>query len=200
MKRKIGKEILEWVICFVVAYVIYLIVNYFIGTVSGIKQSSMYPTAKDGEKVLISRRVLWNKEIKRGDIVTIEAPLGLGEEGLAEYSKHKGLGWFSYYVMGIGKKSYIKRVIALEGEHLVIAEDGKIYIDDKKLEEDYLTEENTPRLGDVYDITIPEGYVFVMGDNREGSKDSREFGAVPVDKIEGKVGIRIWPLNKIGAL
>lgn len=200
MKRKIGKEILEWVICFVVAYVIYLIVNYFIGTVSGIKQSSMYPTAKDGEKVLISRRVLWNKEIKRGDIVTIEAPLGLGEEGLAEYSKHKGLGWFSYHVMGIGKKSYIKRVIALEGEHLVIAEDGKIYIDDEKLEEDYLTEENTPRLGDVYDIIVPEGYVFVMGDNREGSKDSREFGAVPVDKIEGKVGIRIWPLNKIGAL
>jgi signal peptidase I len=102
--------------------------------------------------------------------------------------------------MGIGKISYIKRVIALEGEHLYISEKGEVYIDDKKLEETYLTEDTTPRIGNVYDIVVPKGYVFVMGDNRDESKDSRTFGAIPLKKVEGKVGIRVWPLNKMGAI
>ena len=50
----------------------------------------------------------------------------------------------------------------------------------------------------MYDVQIPEGYVFCIGDNREGSMDCRMFGAVPIDKVEGKVIGRIWPLNKIG--
>ncbi len=69
MNNKVKKEIWEWIVCFVVAYVIYLVLNYFIGTISGVKQVSMYPTVKEGEKVVISRRILWNKEIKREDVV-----------------------------------------------------------------------------------------------------------------------------------
>lgn len=200
MNNKVKKEIWEWIVCFVVAYVIYLVLNYFLGTISGVKQVSMYPTVKEGEKVVISRRILWNKEIKRGDIVTIEAPLSVDEKGLAVYRKYSGISWVIHNFMGIGKISYIKRVIALEGEHLYISEKGEVYIEDEKLEETYLTEDTTLRIGNVYDIVVPKGYVFVMGDNRDESKDSRTFGAIPLKKVEGKVGIRVWPLNKMGAI
>ena len=203
LKNKWIKEIVEWVICFVVAYAIYLVINYFIGTIAGIKQASMYPTAKDGDRVVISRRVLFNKSINRTDVVILEAPLDVenNQGNFAIYEEKTGLGFFTYKIMGLGKRSYIKRVIGLPGEHIYIAETGEVYIDDNLLDEPYLVEGlKTPRTGNYYDVVIPEGYVFVMGDNREGSKDSRELGLIPIDKIEGKVLTRIWPLNKIGRL
>ena len=205
MKNKVIKEILDWLVCIVIAYILYLIINYFFGTVSGVKQSSMYPTAKQGDKLVISRRIIKPKKLERGQIVTLEAPLfGAGIEiknNIALYPEYEGISNFIYHVMGVGKRSYVKRVIALEGEHIYISEDGKVYIDDKPLEESYLGDDvNTIRSGDFYDLTVPEGCVFVMGDNREESADSRAFGCIPVDKIEGNVVCRIWPLNKIGKL
>jgi len=205
MKNKVVREILDWVVCIVIAYVLYLIINYFFGTVSGVKQSSMYPTSKNGDKLIISRRVIKPKELKRGQIVTLEAPIyevGMElKDNVAFYPEYEGINKFAYKVMGIGKKSYVKRIIALEGEHLFISEDGKVYINDKLLEEDYLNEDvKTIRSGDFYDLIVPDGCVFVMGDNRAESADSRLFGAVPEDKIEGNVVCRIWPLNKIGKL
>ena len=203
LKNKWVKEVLEWVMCFIIAYAVYLIINYFIGTIAGIKQASMYPTAKDGDRVVISRRVLFNKSINRADVVILEAPLDVenNNEKFAIYEEKTGIGLFTYKIMGVGKRSYIKRVIGLPGEHIYIAETGEVYIDNKILDEPYLIEGlKTPRTGNYYDVMIPEGYIFVMGDNREGSKDSRELGLIPIDKVEGKVLTRIWPLNKIGNL
>ena len=203
LKTRWVKETLEWILCFVIAYVIYLVLNYFIGTIAGVKQSSMYPTSKEGDRVVISRRVLFNKSINRSDVVILEAPIDVEENDTiyAVYQDKNGLDYFAYNVMGLGKRSYIKRVIGLPGDHLYIAETGEIYINDELLDESYLVDGlKTPRTGNYYDVDIPEGYVFVMGDNREGSRDSRELGLIPIDKIEGKVVIRIWPLNKIGGL
>lgn len=203
MKNKWIKETVEWIVCFIIAYAIYLVLNYFVGTIAGVKQASMYPTCKEGDRVLISRRVLFNKSLSRGDIVIVEAPIDKADNtsGIAEYEEKTGFSYFTYRVMGLGKMSYIKRVIGLPGEHVYISEEGDVYINDELLEERYLPEGlKTPRLGDVYDVVVPEGYVFVMGDNRNGSKDSRAFGAIPTDRVEGKVVIRIWPLNKIGSI
>ncbi len=203
LKNKWVKEILEWVLCFVIAYAIYLVINYFIGTIAGVKQSSMYPTSKEGDRVVISRRVLFNKSLNRSDVVILEAPIDVesNETDYAVYENKTGLDYFTYNVMGLGKRSYIKRVIGLPGDHLYVAETGEVYINEELLDEPYLVEGlKTPRTGNYYDVEIPEGYVFVMGDNREGSKDSRELGLIPINKIEGKVVIRIWPLNKIGSL
>ena len=203
MKNTWIKELGEWILCFVIAYAIYLVINYFLGTIAGVKQSSMYPTAKEGERVLISRRILFNKNVERGDVVIIEAPIADADtdDMIAKYNKPQGFSYFTYKIMGIGKMSYIKRVIGLPGEHLYISEEGNVYINDEILEESYLLEDlKTPRTGNFYDVKIPEGYVFVMGDNRKGSKDSRELGLIPISKIEGKVIIRIWPFNKIGKL
>ena len=99
----------------------------------------------------------------------------------------------------IGKRSYIKIVIALPGEHVEI-KNGKVYIDEKELEEPYLQE------GIVTDVTgvgfndfkVPENCVFALGDNRNHSTDCRAFGCIPLKEIESTVAIRIWPLNKWG--
>lgn len=203
MKNTWIKEIGEWILCFIIAYLIYLVINHFLGTIAGIRQSSMYPTAKEGERVLIARRVLFNKSISRADVVILEAPIANAnlEDRVAIYEENHGIKYLTYNIMGVGKRSYIKRVIGLPGEHLYISDTGEVYINNEILEEAYLTDNlKTPRSGDFYDVDIPEGYIFVMGDNREGSKDSRELGLIPINKVEGKVIVRIWPINKIGKL
>ena len=106
---------------------------------------------------------------------------------------------FVKYVLEIGKESYIKRVIALPGEHVEIKE-GKVYINGKELDEPYLqdgvvTDIEGPGFSD---FIVPENTVFAMGDNRTHSTDCRAFGCIPLEKIESTVAIRIWPLDKWG--
>ena len=211
---KVSKEIFEWVLCFFIAYVIYLFINYFIGTISGVRQVSMYPTAQEGERVFISRQLFSKKNYKAGDIITFVAPddsgyygiVGEGDDAkvdtdvVANYVKRKGISNFFFDFVGIGKITYIKRIIAVEGDHIVINEDGSVYVNDQKIDEPYLREQYTSRSGEYYDVVVPAGCVFAMGDNREQSKDSRYFGCIPVSKIEGKVVCRVWPFSKWGSL
>lgn len=200
-KKRIKKEIKDWVICFVIAYLIYIVINYFLGTVSGIKQISMYPTAQEGEKVIIERRILFNKTLKRGDIVIFPEPDDIAKEDfIAYYKTREGISEFFHNFLKISVKSYIKRVVALEGEHIYISEDGQVYINDELLEETYLQEVSTQRLGNFYDLIVPEGCIFVMGDNRDHSQDSREFGCILKEKVDGIVKTRIWPLNRLGEI
>ena len=101
----------------------------------------------------------------------------------------------------MGKTSYIKRVIGLPGDHLEI-KDGGVYINGEKLKEGYLqpgvvTDDGR---GQCIDLIVPENSVFVMGDNRTQSTDSRAFGCISLEKIESKVWIRIWPLDAFGKI
>lgn len=211
--KKILKEIPEWILCFVIAYILYLFINYFFGTVSGVKQESMQNTAVEGDKLLIQRPKVFNKLINYGDIVTLEAPVdkdytndSLNKDEdypnnlIADYAEYKGFNSFLYNFMDIGKVSYIKRVIGKAGDHIVISDDGYVYRNDQKLVEDYLKDGKTNQNGPYTDVIVPTGCVFVMGDNRLVSKDSRTFGCIPIDKIDGYVITRIWPLNKLGSL
>jgi len=211
--EKFKKEMIEWIFCFVVAYILYLILNYFVGTVSGVKQISMKPTANDGEKVLIQRTIFNKKEIKRGDIITFIAPSVTinkttiendvtieGNDAIANYDKHPGIESFTFNFMGIGKKSYIKRAIGIAGDHIIITADGKVYRNDEIIVEPYLKDGTTSRNGAYINIIVPEGTIFAMGDNRLQSMDSRSFGCVPISEIDGYVVSRIWPLDKIGEL
>lgn len=205
------KDILEWIICIIIAFVLALLVRYYIGTPTIVKMPSMYPTLKQDQRLILNR---WCRTIKempsRGDIITFEAPTSDSyifskdfnpNDVAAKYSneKTKALDKFIYNVLEVNKASYIKRVIALPGEHLQI-KDGKVYINDVELQEDYLqpqittSTENCP----FYDLVVPENCVFVMGDNRPESTDSRRFGCIPLEKIESKVWIRFWPLNLFG--
>ena len=108
---------------------------------------------------------------------------------------------FTYHVLEINKISYIKRVIGVPGDHVVI-DDGKVFINEEELEEPYLQTGIVTDANDGYciDLVVPENSVFVMGDNRSQSTDSRCFGCIPLEKIESKVWIRIWPLNVFGKI
>lgn len=203
------KEILEWTYCIIIAVVLALLVRYYIGTPTIVQQHSMYPTLKPNERLILNRIVrTTNGEYERGDIVTFEAPstkeVKEGKENLeypvAQYNYDIDGLWekFSYYVLEASKESYIKRVIGLPGEHVKI-ENNKVYINGEELVEDYLSKDVlTMKKGVYYDLVVPEGTLFVMGDNRPNSTDSRSFGCVPIEKIESKVWIRFWPLNLFG--
>lgn len=210
MKEK-TRDILEWILCIIIAIVLALLIKYYLVSPTVVKQISMSPTLENNDRILLNRWMRTTKqEVKRGDIITFEAPSKTAnlednsndEEYLIALYNKEFNNWFEkflYYVLEITKESYIKRVIALPGEHLTISEDGDVYINGEKLEESYLEEGlKTKRSGEYYDLVVPENCVFVMGDNREYSNDSRIFGCIPIDKIEGKVICRFWPLNKIG--
>lgn len=197
------KEVCEWIICFVIAYVLYITINYLFGAISGVRQSSMYPTAVEGEKLLIQRPTIFKKELKTGDIITFESPIntfGKNSDNIAEFNEYTGFKSFTYHVLGFSKMTYIKRVIGLPGDKIEILEDGRVKINDVELKEEYVKKyANTP--GTIYtSLVVPENTVYVMGDNRPDSKDSREFGCVPIDKITGYVICRVWPFNRLGNL
>lgn len=199
------KEVLEWIYCIVIAIALALLIRYFVGTPTVVKQTSMFPTLKQNQRLILNRLSrTFNEVPERGDIITFEAPNKSATDGIkAVYNKELN-GWFEefcYYVLEIDKMSYIKRVIALPGEHVEIA-DGKIYINGEELQEDYLEEDVVTEAKNVNltDFTVPEGHVFAVGDNREISSDCREFGCIPFDKIESKVWIRFWPLNLFGTV
>ncbi len=206
------KEILEWVYCIIIALVLAMLFRYFIGTPTIVKQESMYPTLIQDERLWLNRWGRTTKTLpKRGDIITFEEPAKIKytaseideSNPIAQYNDRTGFDWFIHNFLEIGKRSYIKRVIALPGEHVEI-KDGSVYIDGEKLDEPYLQDGivtdlyvNTNGVG-FDDFVVPENCVFAMGDNRNHSTDCRAFGCIPLEKIESTVAIRIWPLNKWG--
>lgn len=202
------KEIVEWILCIVIAVVLALLVRHFVFTPTVVKQVSMVPTLQNGDRLFLNRlSITLHKEIKRGEIITFEAP---SEKKLiaSNYDKDNPIAIydnepknlfskFAYYVLEISKNSYIKRVIGIAGDHILI-EDGKVYLNGEELHEDYLPEGlRTDRDGLVYDFTVPEGCIFAMGDNRGSSMDCRSFGCIPIEKVESKVLCRFWPMKKI---
>ncbi len=202
------KEILEWVYCILIALVLAMLFRYFIGTPTIVKQVSMYPTLVQDERLWLNR---WGRTTKtlpeRGEIITFEEPAKITytqaeideSNPVAKYDEKTGFRWFVNNFLEIGKRSYIKRVIALPGEHVQI-KDGKVYINDQELDEPYLQDGIvTDVVGAGFDdFTVPENCVFAMGDNRNHSTDCRAFGCIPLEKIESTVAIRIWPLSKWG--
>ena len=202
------KNILEWVYCVIIAVVLALVVRNFVGTPTIVKQPSMYNTLEEGQRLILSR---WTRTVKgtykRGDIITFEAPSQTQmstfdvdmNNPVAIYDyKPKGIfAKFSYYVLEFNKTSYIKRVIGVAGDHIKI-ESGKVYLNGQELNEPYLRDGIKTEQKVFTDIIVPENCVFVMGDNRPQSMDSRSFGCIPLEKVESKVVIRFWPLNKFG--
>ena len=206
------KNVFEWIYCIAIAITLALVVRYYIGTPTIVQHTSMWPTFEPNDRLVLNRLYrTFNNIPQRGEIITFEAPTENYSNGEVADLKnptaiygYEPQGWFAkflYNVVEYGKVSYIKRVIALPGEHIQI-KDGKVYINGNELQEDYLVEgvETRSQGGQFIDLIVPEGTVFVMGDNRGNSGDSRIFGCIPYDKIEGKVVFRFWPLNKLGTI
>lgn len=211
------REIIEWLVCIIVAVALALLVRYYIGTPTIVQQSSMFPTLKENERLWLNR---WGRTTKklpeRGDIITFEAPsvTKVSKENIdlknpvAIYNNEPQtmLEKFSYYVLESGKRSYIKRVIGIPRDYVEI-KNGAVYINGEKLQEDYLqpgvvTDMIQGNSEESYfnNFTVPDNCVFAMGDNRPGSTDCRSFGCIPLEKIEGKVLFRFWPFSKFGGV
>lgn len=205
------KNILEWAYCIIIALVLALLFRYFIGTPTIVKQKSMYPTLVENQRLFLNRtyRITGKNNFQRGDIITFEAPSRSSVNSfdvdqsnpVAIYDKQPTnvFSKFVYYILEFTKTSYIKRVIALPGEHVKI-EGGCVYINGEKLDEPYLQPDVVTESPAYRDFIVPEGYIFAMGDNRSNSSDCRNFGCVPYDKIEGKVVLRFWPFSEFGAI
>ena len=204
------REILEWIYCIIIAIILALLVRYYLFTPTIVKQPSMYPTLVPDQRLILNRLArTTHATLNRGDIVTFEAPsqnyIPVYEADLdhpvAKYENEpKGLfSQFVYYVLETNKTSYIKRVIGLPGEHVKI-ENGKVFINGQELNEPYLQANVVTNSldGAFTDIVVPENTVFLLGDNREKSTDCRRFGCIPIEKIESKVWIRFWPLDRFG--
>ena len=179
--KKEKNEVWEWTKALVIALLIAVVVRYFLFTPIVVDGESMMPTLKDGDKMIVNKIGYRFGEPKRFDIVVFHAPEG---------------------------KDYIKRVIGLPGEHIEYKDD-QLYINGEPVDEPYLdeyksqlTEGQLTQDFTLQDIdpnmdVIPEGYVFVMGDNRRYSKDSRHIGVISEDDIIGKTSIVFWPLSEM---
>ena len=205
------KDIIEWIVCIIIALIIAIAFRYYVGTPTIVQQPSMVPTLQPNQRLWLNRWVRTTKKIpSRGDIITFEAPSKLDlttaeieENAVARYENEPTSIWskFSYYVLEVNKTSYIKRVIGIAGDHVVI-KDGKVFVNDEELQEKYLPSGivTDNGHGNCTDVIVPENCVFAMGDNRSQSSDCRRFGCIPLNKIESKVWIRIWPLNLFGKI
>ena len=206
---KIFKEILDWSFCILLALIIALLTRFYITTPTVVKQSSMYPTLKEDQRIMLSRtKRITKNEYKVGDIITFEAPSEikrgadvdlLNVVAIYNYEPEGIIDKLVYYVLELNKLRYIKRLIGLEGDRVQI-KDGKVYVNGTELKEEYLPEGTTTKVVYYNDVIVPEGCIYVLGDNRDESIDSRTFGCIPLEKVEGKVILRYWPLNVFGGV
>lgn len=208
MNEKV-KNIFEWGYCIIIALTLALLFRYFIATPTIVKQRSMYPTLQENQRLILNRTFrITHKQFKVGDIITFEAPTKQYSKWEADQSnpvaiyddEPKGIiNKFIYYSLEVTKKSYIKRVIALAGDHVKI-ENGKVFVNSVEQEENYLQPDVITESDVFYDFVVPEGYIFAMGDNRPKSTDCRALGCIPLNKVEGIVTLRFWPFDVFGKI
>jgi len=181
------------------ALVIAFLVKTFAAQAFYIPSVSMLPTLEEGDRVVVSRVAYRVHEPRRGDVVVFEATSREAASGDDDAWPVRVVRGF-FETVGLvhpSTEDFIKRVVGLPGE-TVEGRDGRIWIDGRALDEPYLTEGTEP--GTFAPVKVPEGHLFVMGDNRENSRDSRYFGPVPIEKVVGRAALRIWPPDRVGFL
>lgn len=174
LSERSRRETYDWIQCFTAALMICVLTFAFFVRIINVSGSSMNPTLLNGDKMLVSD-VLYNPHA--GDVVVLKSDT---------YDPNKAL---------------VKRVIATEGQVVNIDFDhGIVYVDGEALDEKYIAEPTTNKLNFIGPQTVPEGCVFVLGDNRNASTDSRDsrIGMVDARLILGKVYAVIYPLDNIG--
>ncbi|KZE38178.1 S26 family signal peptidase [Bhargavaea cecembensis] len=174
-------ELWEWTKVLLIAFGLAAIIRYFLFTPIVVDGESMMPTLEDGDKMIVNKIGYTIGEPERFDIVVFHAP---------------------------EQKDYIKRVIGLPGDHIEYRDD-QLFINGEAYDEPYLDEykeavtdgtltEDFTLEDKIQRETVPEGHVFVMGDNRRFSKDSRHIGVIPFDEIIGSTSLIFWPMEDMG--
>lgn len=181
------RSIVEWFAVIAGALVVALVVKTFLFQAFYIPSASMEPTLEKGDRVLVNKLSYDLHDVHRGDVIVFELePDQVGDDGI---------------------KDLIKRVIGLPGD-VIESRDGVVYVNDRALDEPYLADgmvTGDPSDGQNPAIdrqTVPEGHVFVLGDNRSNSADSRYpyRGPIPIDSIVGRAFVLVWPPGDVGSL
>jgi signal peptidase I len=176
------------------ALIVAVLIKTFIIQPFYIPSESMEHTLEVDDKVMVSKLAYRFGDIERGDIVVFETGPEL-EESVPEAVIQSVLD-----ALGIrtsGREDLIKRVIAIGGDEIEIR-DNRVLVNGTAIDEPYLVEDVF--MADMPPRTVPEEHIWVMGDNRNQSSDSRVFGPVSVESVVGQAIVRIWPVDRIGGL
>lgn len=173
-----------------------LVVKSHAAQAFSIPSSSMEPQLEVGDRVLVSRTAYRLHDVRRGDIVVFPHPQATPDDDpLLEAVAKDALETVG--LRDPGDDELIKRVVGLPGEQ-ISAQDGQVVVDGRPVIEPYLPDGVVT--GDFGPVEIPAGHVFVMGDNRGGSMDSRFIGTIDIDTIVGRAVARVWPPDRTAFL
>ncbi|HBT78727.1 MAG: signal peptidase I [Selenomonas sp.] len=171
--NSIGDEVKDWVISILVAVVLAFLIRQFVVELYIVDGPSMRPTLQSQERLVVNKFLYSFRAPQRNEIIVFQYPMDKSRD-------------------------FIKRVIATPGDTIEI-KDHKVYVNDQMLTEDYILE---PTLSEYPKATVPPNTLFVMGDNRNNSEDSRfaDVGFVPYSLIKGKACLVFWPLGQFKTL
>jgi signal peptidase I len=167
--RRFLKDIYEVV---VPAIILFLIIHTFFLQAQVVPSPSMHPTIMVHDQFLLNKTAYWFKSPQRFDIIVFKPPAAADFNG-----------------------DFVKRIIGLPGETIMV-QGGVVYINGKPLKEPFISADRAP-IASFSPFIIPDGEVFTMGDNRNNSRDSRFWGALPIKNIRGQAWWRYWPLSRI---
>jgi signal peptidase I len=179
LRDSVKKEGLEWIKAIAIGLIIFVVIRTFLFSNYVVEGESMMPTLQDGNKLVVNKIGYQMGDLHRFDVIVFHAN---------------------------ESEDYVKRVIGLPGDK-VEYKDDILYINGKKQSEPYLDRYKQEFTGDKLtgdftleeltgEKTVPEGKIFVLGDNRRSSMDSRYFGFIDEEQIVGKVNLRYWPLSE----
>lgn len=177
-----GHAVLSWVVTIAVAVAVALVFRAFVAEVYVVPSGSMLETIQEGDRLVGEKVSFRFRSPEAGEVITFRDPADRDT-------------------------TLIKRVIAVGGQ-TVDLQDGTVYVDGQALDEPYtlgkrtdpINREASPFGTISYPFTVPEGYVWVMGDNRTNSLDSRYFGAVPVSDVTSRAAFIFWPISDASSL
>ncbi|WP_449622100.1 signal peptidase I [Robertmurraya sp. Marseille-Q9965] len=171
MREEVKKEGIEWIKAVGIGLILVVFIRAFFFSNYVVEGESMRPTLEDGNKLIVNKLGYQIGDFNRFDVIVFHA----NEE-----------------------KDYVKRIIGLPGDEIEYKND-QLFINGKKVNEPYLNKYRKKhlaiRLTEDFTLTVPKEKLFVLGDNRLKSYDSRQFGFISVDQVVGKVNLRYWPID-----
>ncbi|MGL5269162.1 MAG: signal peptidase I [Selenomonadaceae bacterium] len=173
MSNSLGEEVKDWVVSILVAVVLAFFIRYFIVELYLVDGPSMRPTLLNQERLVVNKFIYRFRAPERGEVLVFRYPQDQSRD-------------------------FIKRVIAVPGDTIEI-KDGRVFVNQQLMNEPYILSQTR---GDYPLSTVPEGHIFVMGDNRNNSEDSRfaDVGFVPFNLIKGKAILVFWPFDHLKTL
>lgn len=195
------REVLEWIMTIGITIIVTLFVLGNIFSMTEVNGESMEPSFADGEKIFIYKLGYSFSQPKAGEIAILSKSQSKKGIIINTITEGKDIidNIYSKITKNIEVKYIIKRVIAVPGD-IVDIKDGNVTVNGQKLEESYARGQTFENSNFSYPLTIPENKVFVLGDNRENSTDSRILGLIDYEQIKGKVVFRLWPVKRIGKI